>query len=219
MVMLRMWAISFAMSALLALMAQQVTGDAFVARTNPALVPTSAFSVGRGGATVSAEDEILTIEEESDEEEESEIVVEDDEDEEEENTAGAKLAAATVIATTKTKSKAAAANNASIKTKVNEKLASSSTSTKKKNKSLMKILHIPYILRACLNPITLFSMTKAYWASLMNLDYLKKADASQDLRSALEEKAKKGGSAPAKGRRKMKRGQAKTLSDLPQLNT
>ena len=45
-------------------------------------------------------------------------------------------------------------------------------------------------------------------------------DASQDLRSALDEKARKAGpSTQARGRRKMKRGQAKTLSDLPKLNS
>ena len=62
-------------------------------------------------------------------------------------------------------------------------------------------------------------MTKAYWASLFSLDYGKKADSSQDLRSALEEKAKKATGGPPKRKRKMKPGQAKTLSDLPQLNT
>lgn len=45
-------------------------------------------------------------------------------------------------------------------------------------------------------------------------------DESQYLRSALEEKAKKsGGTGGARGKRKMKPGQAKTLSDLPQLST
>ena len=204
--------------AILALVAQEVSSKAFAARTRPALV-SSPFSVARGGATVSAEEDTLTTitdeEEESEDEEEDEIVAE----EKVVKTAGAKLAAATVSATTKAKAKVAAANKASIETEVNKKLASTSTNKKKKSKSLAKMLHIPYILRACLNPITLFAMTKAYWASLMNLDYLKKADASQDLRSALEEKAKRGGSGPAKGRRKMKPGQAKTLSDLPQLNT
>jgi len=44
---------------------------------------------------------------------------------------------------------------------------------------------------------------------------------SQGLRSALEEKAKKSGSSSGgrTGKRQMKPGQAKTLSDLPQLNT
>ncbi|GAX26951.1 hypothetical protein FisN_9Lh255 [Fistulifera solaris] len=218
--MVRMWTV--VVSALLAaLMAP--AGDAFVVRT-PALIA----AVGRGGATVSVEDEtLLTTEEvEEDEEVEEEEGEEGEEgeesedesaaeDEEEEIVNTAKLAAATVSATAKTKSKVEATKKASIKTEVNKKL----TSSKKKKNSLMKLLHIPYIVKASLNPFTFFAMTKAYWASLFNLDYLKKADASQDLRSALEEKAKKGGTAHNKGRRKMKRGQAKTLSDLPQLNT
>jgi hypothetical protein len=54
--------------------------------------------------------------------------------------------------------------------------------------------------------------------------YQIRQDVSQELRSALEEKAKKqggqSGGAKRTGRgRKMKPGQAKTLSDLPVLNT
>ena len=46
-------------------------------------------------------------------------------------------------------------------------------------------------------------------------------DSSQDLRSSLQDKARKGGgdSSSARKKRKMKPGQAKTLSDLPALNT
>lgn len=44
-------------------------------------------------------------------------------------------------------------------------------------------------------------------------------DTSENLRTALQEKAKKGGGSPNRGKRKMRPGQAKTLSDLPQLNT
>jgi len=46
-------------------------------------------------------------------------------------------------------------------------------------------------------------------------------DASQTLRSALQEKAKKAdpkGGSGRKGKRMMRPGQAKTLSDLPQLS-
>ena len=46
----------------------------------------------------------------------------------------------------------------------------------------------------------------------------KDTDSSQDLRSALEQKARQGGSKRL-GKKKMKPGQAKTLSDLPALNT
>jgi len=66
-------------------------------------------------------------------------------------------------------------------------------------------------------------MTKGYWLSLIDIRYMtKKEDSSQDLRSALEQKAKQGGGGsnkPSRGKRKMKPGQAKTLADLPQLNT
>jgi hypothetical protein len=45
-------------------------------------------------------------------------------------------------------------------------------------------------------------------------------DASQELRSALETKARMGGgTAKPKGRRTMKRGQARTIHDLPKLNS
>ena len=44
-------------------------------------------------------------------------------------------------------------------------------------------------------------------------------DSSAGLRSALEQKARQGGNKPKpRGQRKMKPGQAKTLSDLPQLS-
>lgn len=57
--------------------------------------------------------------------------------------------------------------------------------------------------------------------NLLMLFVMSCQEVSQDLRMSLEEKARKGGSAPshARGKRKMKRGQAKTLSDLPKLNT
>eukprot|EP00536_Pseudo-nitzschia_multiseries_P007213 jgi/Psemu1/304713/fgenesh1_kg.166_\ len=94
---------------------------------------------------------------------------------------------------------------------------------KKTKSSLMKFFRIPYIIKACLNPAVLYQMTVGYWKSLYNINYMsdKGADSSQDLRSALEQKARYGGGGkkPSRGKRKMKPGQAKTLSDLPQLNT
>ncbi|KAL3801141.1 hypothetical protein ACHAW5_011089 [Stephanodiscus triporus] len=101
--------------------------------------------------------------------------------------------------------------------------SSGSTATAAKSasrKSLYK-RYVPYIIRACLNPFTLISMTKAYFVSLCDINFLKE-EQSQTLRSALEEKARRqqpsspGG--PTKPKRKMKPGQAKTLSDLPQLS-
>lgn len=112
-----------------------------------------------------------------------------------------------------------------IKETVSASLASSAMkeSKKKKKQTLSKTqlssFKIPYILKALLNPFTVIAMTKGYFASLFNIDYLQE-DVSQTLRSALQEKAKHD---PSGGRRKFtkkfKPGQAKTLSDLPQLNT
>jgi len=149
------------------------------------------------------------VEEYDDDEEEEEEDSEDEEEEEEENT----LVSSAVKATTKRKikeSKKAVKEGLASKTSKNE-----TKKTKKKSKFSLKI---PYIIKTFLNPVTVFTMTKAYFGSLFTLDYFKEEDSSQNLRSALEEKAKKGG-APSRGRKKMKRGQAKTLSDLPQLNT
>lgn len=103
----------------------------------------------------------------------------------------------------------------SVKKEVASKLAKSS---KKKRSSSFTIF--PYIIRASLNPFTFIVMVKSYWMSLFDLDYLKKREVSgQELRSALEEKAKRSYPGPSKGKRKMKPGQAKTLSDLPQLSS
>lgn len=110
---------------------------------------------------------------------------------------------------------------AAIKSKVKVAMAASSTKSVAKRvsgRSLYK-RYVPYIVRACLNPFTLIAMTKAYFVSLCDINYLKE-EQSQTLRSALEEKARKQqpSSGPTKPKRKMKPGQAKTLSDLPQLS-
>jgi len=68
-----------------------------------------------------------------------------------------------------------------------------------------------------MNSFTVIAIFKGCFASLVNTDYLKK-DESQNLRSGLQEKAKSIPSGGKKRGRKMKPGQAKTLSDLPQLN-
>lgn len=96
-----------------------------------------------------------------------------------------------------------------------------SLQTKKHRKSVTKKLklRIPYIIRVCFHPITVISMTRAYFSSLFNISYLEQ-EKSQGLRSALEAKAKR--DAPSggnkRGKRAMRPGQAKTLSDLPQLS-
>jgi len=155
-----------------------------------------AFTLRRGGAIEDSDDAYDLDESEFEEEYDSE-----DEDD-------VKLSASAVAAARKAKSK----ESKQSKKKVN---ASLKKSTKKKRSSPLK--KVPYILRAILNPFTVFAMTKGYFLSLFDIDYMKQ-DTTQDLRSALQEKAKKSGSSGGKRARKMKPGQAKTLSDLPVLN-
>jgi len=119
---------------------------------------------------------------------------------------------------------AKAAKKAAKKT-VKKSVAVAMKSTQKKSRfpNLAKFFKLPYIVKACLNPLVFLKMTSGYWKSLYNINYLseKATDSSQDLRSALEQKARHGsvGKKISRGKRKMKPGQAKTLSDLPQLNT
>jgi hypothetical protein len=84
------------------------------------------------------------------------------------------LAASTVKASTKSKTQKAAAAKEAVNVNLMSTSATSHTKTKKKKKSsILKMLHVPYIIGACLNPITLFKMTKGFWVSLFDLDYLK----------------------------------------------
>lgn len=185
---------------------------AFVTRTraSPAV-----FLLQRGGATTIDldEDEYDEYDEEEDEEDyEIAEEVEDEYDEEEEDELDSTLVKSAVKATAKQTAKQATATKQAVSAKLLAK--------KSKRPSLLK-RYVPYIVRACLSPVTVMAMWKGYFASLINLDFLAKEDSSQDLRSALEEKAKKSGSAGGgrKGKRAMRPGQAKTLSDLPQLST
>jgi len=199
-----------------------IMADAFLGGPSTTFVsrrqtsPSISFLI-RGGATTAADSqEDIEIESSEDEAEDEES---EDEEEEEEEGLDAKLvkSAQTKAATVKTKI-AKAAVKAAIATTVQPKKSSSSSSTK----SLLKMLHIPYIIRACLNPLTVIKMTRAYFGSLVQLDYLNDNDSSKDLRSALQEKAKSsggGGGTSPRGKRKFKPGKAKTLSDLPVLNT
>mmetsp|Transcript_31935 Transcript_31935/g.95626 ORF Transcript_31935/g.95626 Transcript_31935/m.95626 type:complete len:216 (-) Transcript_31935:340-987(-) len=146
-----------------------------------------------------------------DEDEYDSDVDEYDSESEEEEERVAMLSKSTRKAAVKVKSKKAAVMKKAVS-------ASLSQTKPKKQKSLLAILHVPYIMRACLNPFTFLAMTKAYFASLFNIDYLAE-DSSQTLRSALEDKAKKAASTGGKKKkRQFKPGQAKTLSDLPQLS-
>lgn len=94
---------------------------------------------------------------------------EEEEDEEEEEEEEATLASSTMkkVAETKAKTTKNIVQTALASTKLTSNKASSVS-------SIMKKLRIPYIVRACLNPSTFITMTKAYWGSLFNLDYLRK---------------------------------------------
>jgi hypothetical protein len=141
-------------------------GVAFAPRSRNIVQHSNLLIDIRGGATLS-NDESEDEESEDEEEEESE-------EEEEEEEFDAVLAASTAKAAAKAKAKKAAAS----KKAMNAKLASAApkaTATKKPKKkktSILKMLHVPYIIGACLNPVTLFRMTIGFWASLFNLDYL-----------------------------------------------
>eukprot|EP00555_Chaetoceros_dichaeta_P009574 CAMPEP_0198273598 /NCGR_PEP_ID=MMETSP1447-20131203/57365_1 /TAXON_ID=420782 /ORGANISM="Chaetoceros dichaeta, Strain CCMP1751" /LENGTH=169 /DNA_ID=CAMNT_0043967349 /DNA_START=263 /DNA_END=772 /DNA_ORIENTATION=+ len=161
---------------------------------------------GRGGA-IDLDDDEYDVDEEYDVEEYDSDVEEDVE---------SSLAAAAVAAVAKAKKKKAEEAKRLMSEAIRvSKVATEVKKRKKKKPSLLK--KIPYILRAFVNPFTVLAMTRGYFASLINIDYMQE-DSSQNLRSALEEKARKSGSAKGKRAKKMRPGQAKTLSDLPQLS-
>ena len=82
---------------------------------------------------------------------------EETDDEEEEETPS--LAKATKKAATKTVKKSVAAA-----IKAPQKESSSF--------SLGKFFRLPYIVKACLNPVVFFQMTAGYWKSLYNINYM-----------------------------------------------
>lgn len=123
------------------------------------------FLVFRGGAASDEYDsDEYDSEYDSDEEEEEPIV-----------TKAKKLATSTKSATQKKALKQTAVKTAALKSKVSVAMASSSSSSKPvaKKKGVYKRF-VPYIVRACLNPFTLVAMTKAYFVSLMDINYLNK---------------------------------------------
>jgi len=182
------------------------SGTTFLGRTprnNPQRRHPS-FLVKRGGATIAE----LKEDEDEDEYEEEEDEEEDEEESDDEIELDPKLTKSTMKAITKMKKK---------KLSATKKVLSSKLKAPKRKRRGSLFKNIPYIIRASLNPVTLLAMTRAYFASLFDLNFLKK-DETQDLRSAMEEKAKKNPSGGRKKKRQFKPGQAKTLSDLPQLS-
>lgn len=140
----------------------------------------------RGGATTvnddNEEDEYDNDESDEDEEEEEVVahLAEDDADnevKEKGDKLDASLAAAAVLKSVKQKANAAKSKKDAVKKAVNSKLQKSTSSSaatavlKKKKTSLLKILHVPYIIRVLFHPITVFRMTSAYWKSLFDLNY------------------------------------------------
>ena len=91
----------------------------------------------------------------------------------------------------------------------------------------MFLVFVVVLNMPCYFVFTLFGLQKITSTIPNPIQFKKKikntnSDGSQDLRSALESKAKKGGAASggSRGRkRSMKRGQSKSLSDLPPLPT
>ena len=106
---------------------------------------------------------------ESDSDDDFDLESSDEETEDEEEEEDVKLTTAAVKATEKVRAK----KTASAKSAVNAGLASeaSKKSVAKKKKSSFKL---PYVVSAFLNPFTVIAMTKAYWASLFNLNYITK---------------------------------------------
>lgn len=164
--------------------------------------------------------------EEYDSEDEYDEHDEYDSEEEEEVAPPVKKRATKTTSSSLSKSAAAAAVKArtnkvnTSKQTINASLSKTKVTTTTKRGGLKVFKKVPYIVRVCFNPVTLVSMTKSYFASLFNINYLEE-DTTQTLRSALQEKAKKAdpkGGNGRKGKRMMRPGQAKTLSDLPQLS-
>ncbi len=125
--------------------------------TNSARPSLALLNIPRGGG--SGDDE-------SDYDDEYDSDIEEEEEEEKIN-----LTKSLKSSTLKASSKAKKQKTSSSKKVVNESL-----STKKKSKAVKKakrrLLFIPYIMKAFLNPFTVFAMTKGYFASLFNIDYL-----------------------------------------------
>jgi hypothetical protein len=140
-----------------------VNADAFIGGSSVSFaIPTRTLLrnknlVGlRGGAT-------LEVDEDDDD---LEIESSDEEYEEEEETLDPKLAKAAQASAVKLKAKATATAKAAVSAKLE------TPAPKKKKSSLFKIFKIPYIVKALVNPFVVWQMTRGYFASLVNLDYL-----------------------------------------------
>jgi hypothetical protein len=97
-----------------------------------------------------------------------------DEDEDEANSMAQSAIKATIKSATQKEALSKATVKASVKATKHELQSSlDRTKTKVKHRRTTAIFNkIPYILRASLNPVILFAMTRAYFASLFNIHYL-----------------------------------------------
>ena len=122
-------------------------------------ITTTALLVPRGGRIIDDDDE----------EDDDDYEDEDGDDEEEEEI---KITKSLKSSTMKASSKAKKQKATSTKKIVNASLSKNKKSTTAVKKTKRKLFHIPYILKAMLNPFTVFAMTRGYFASLFNIDYL-----------------------------------------------
>ena len=123
-----------------------------------------------GDADAATEIEFESSDEEEDEESE------DDEEEEQEEASLAKSAKeATAKVQAKAQEAAVSATKSSLKTALQAKKsqAKKQSSSKDDAGGITSLFTIPYIIKATLNPVTFMKMTKLYWSSLLNHNYLK----------------------------------------------
>jgi hypothetical protein len=121
-----------------------------------------------------SEEEYDELEEEVAVEDVLEIEGDDDEDEEQEGSMTTEMSTLSASAL-KAADKLKVRKVASVKSALEHGMAATPTSKSavKKKKSFLEF-KLPYILRACFNPVMLIAMTKAYWKSLFSLNYGKK---------------------------------------------
>lgn len=122
------------------------------------------FVILRGGSDL---DESGEYDSDDEEEVEEDIIIEDDEDEYDSEVEEEEEDVVMVKSAVKASQKARAKQTAAVKKTMSEKL-----SVKKTKKPSLVKKFVPYIVRASLSPLTLLAMTKAYFASLFNLNYL-----------------------------------------------
>ena len=110
--------------------------------------------------------------ESSDEEEDEES---DDEEEQEEASLAKSAKAATAKVQAKAQEAAVSAAKSSLKTALQAKKAQAKKQSSSRDDAggITSLFTIPYIIKATLNPVTFMKMTKLYWSSLFNHNYLK----------------------------------------------